>query len=75
MTDVRATLGPPPPPIDRAEITARHARARVLMDTRVVLAVARSCTKISVTPLVSPVTRFVAKDMKATRRPSADMVW
>ncbi|MCC7368148.1 MAG: aminopeptidase P family protein [Chloroflexi bacterium] len=32
MSDPRSALGPPPPPIDRAEVLGRHERARVLME-------------------------------------------
>src|SRR5205814_1255729 len=41
-------------------------------DTRTVCPVARSCTKTSRSPLVSPVTRLVAYEAKATQRPLAE---
>lgn len=43
----------------------------VLTLTRLSCPVVRSRTKMSETPLVSPVTRFVAADSKVTKRPSA----
>jgi hypothetical protein len=40
----------------------------------VVIAVASSCTKMSVAPLVSPGTRLVESPLNDTMRPSAEMI-
>src|SRR5262249_59820990 len=57
--------------IDGFELAPLACAPKESILTRTVVPARRSCTNTSGTPFVSPGTRFVAFDEKATQRPSA----